>query len=186
MEYIARWGNKGFCVTPDKIVPFTGFMTEIILKKDDATDTSGTPPTNTRGRELQSMSFSTTYLRSAGVDPRAQLEEWEGELGKSYPLYIGGKKFGPEKMMLTNVSVADLILSPRGDFLSVTLNITLQEDSEGGSSRQGNNGSGSTRRSASTGNNASAAQEASYNEAMRASPSASQKMQTVSSVTGKG
>ena len=127
-EYQARWGPKGFLVSPTKIVPFKDFATSMILKADSGNDTSGTPPINTRGRELQTMTFSTTYLRAVGVDPRAQLDEWEAEIGNSYPLFIGGKRFGPPKMKLTQVAVSELNLTNSGEFISVTLALTLTED----------------------------------------------------------
>lgn len=126
--YQAKWGPKGFLVSPAKIVPFKDFTTSMTLKADSENDTSGTAPINTRGRELQPMTFSTTYLRAAGVDPRAQIEEWEGELGNSYPLYIGGKRFGPPKMKLTQVSVSDVVLSNNGEFLQASLSFTFAED----------------------------------------------------------
>ena len=126
--YQVKWGPKGFLVSPSKIVPFKDFTTSMTLKADSENDTSGTAPINTRGRELQPMTFSTTYLRAAGVDPRAQIEEWEGELGNSYPLYIGGKRFGPPKMRLTQVAVSDVVLSNKGEFLQATLAFTFAED----------------------------------------------------------
>ena len=86
MVFIARWGPKGFLTSPTKIVPFNGFTTSLTLKSDSENDTSGTAPTNTRGRELRPVSFETIYLAAAGVDPRAQVEEWESLLGQSYPL----------------------------------------------------------------------------------------------------
>ena len=134
MQYIARWGPKGFLVSPEKIVPFDGFSTGYALKSDSKNDTSGTQPTNTRGRELMSMSFETTYLSAAGVDPRGQLEEWEKLLDKSYPLLIGGKRFGPPKMKLKNVNASDFRFTNTGAILQIKVSITLEEDSKGATS----------------------------------------------------
>lgn len=127
MKYRARWGPFGFLVSPSKIVPFDNFSTSINLKTDSGNDTSGTSATNTRGLELQSMSFSTKYMRALGVDPRERFEAWKAQVGNSYPLYLGDQRFGPAKMMLTGVSVSELITNNDGSFLSVTLDITLQE-----------------------------------------------------------
>lgn len=131
MKYMARWGPKGFLVSPDKIVPFEDFSTSLTLKEDSENDTSGTPPTNTRGRELRPITFSTKYLRAAGVDPRRQLEDWEAQLGKAYPLYIGEKQFGPPKMKLKKVEGKGLQIAPSGEWLSIEVSITLEEYSEG-------------------------------------------------------
>ena len=98
------------------------------MKSDSKNDTSGKNPTNTRGKETQKISFSTTYLRAAGVDPRAQYNEWCGEIGKSYPLYVGGERFGPAKVELTSVDISDSILSSSGVFLELKLSLTFTED----------------------------------------------------------
>ena len=128
MKYQAKWGKKGFLVSPTKIVPLESFKTGESMKSDSKNDTSGKNPTNTRGKETQKITFSTTYLRAAGVDPLAQYNEWCGEIGKSYPLYVGGKRFGPAKMELTAVNVTDNLLSPSGEFIQLKLSLTLTED----------------------------------------------------------
>ena len=123
----ARWGPFGFLVSPSKIVPFDGLSTSITLKTDNGNDTSGTGATNTRGLELQSMTFSTKYMRAFGVDPRERFEAWKAQVGNAHALYIENKRFGPAKMMLTGVNVSELLMNNDGSFLSVTLDITLQE-----------------------------------------------------------
>lgn len=135
MKYMAKWGPKGFLVSPSKIVPFMDFATSVEIKSDSENDTSGTAPTNTRGRELQQITFTTQYLRSVGVDPRAQFEEWNSLIGQAHPLYIGDKRFGPAKMMLIGIAMSELQLTNTGEFLSFYLDITLQEYSEGGTSK---------------------------------------------------
>ena len=135
MGYQARWGPKGFIISPNKIVPLTGLSTSLTLKADSENDTSGTQPTNTRGRELRPITFSVPYYAAVGVDPRDQIRQWEAELGKSYPFLIEGKKFGADKMMLTNVETSDIQLSNSGQFISCTISITLEEYSDGKKSK---------------------------------------------------
>lgn len=127
MTYKARWGSMGFLVSPSKVVPFDNFSTSINLKTDNGNDTSGTSASNTRGLELQQMSFSTKYMRALGVDPRERFNAWKALVGKDHPLYIGNKRFGPAKMELIGVSVSELITDNTGRFISITLDITLQE-----------------------------------------------------------
>lgn len=128
MGYKAQWGPMGFLVSPDKVVPFESLATSITLKTDNGNSTSGKSSTNVRGREPQSMSFTTKYLRALGVDPRERVDAWSELVGQSYPLYIGDKRFGPAKMLLTGINVSELITSNNGDFLSVKVDITMQED----------------------------------------------------------
>lgn len=135
MAEIARWGPMGFLVSPTKIVPFTNFTNSVTLKTDNGNNTSGTDTTNTRGLEPQQMSFTTKYMRATGVDPRERFEAWTAQMGNSHPLYIGNKRIGPAKMMLTGVNMSELLTNIKGDFLSVTLDITLQEYSESASAK---------------------------------------------------
>lgn len=131
MQYTAKWGPKGFLVSPTMVVPFMEFSTSLTLKEDSKDDTSGTAKTNKRGRELRPISFSTTYLRAVGVDPRAQSEAWEAELGNSYPLYVGGKQVGTNPMMLTAVNTSDVKFAPTGEWISCKVALTLKEYANG-------------------------------------------------------
>lgn len=127
MQYTAKWGPKGFLVSPSMVAPFMEYATSLTLKEDSKDDTNGTAKTNKRGRELRPISFSTTYLRAMGVDPRAQSEAWEAELGNYYPLHIGGKQVGANPMMLTAVSTTDVKFTPTGEWISCKVALTLKE-----------------------------------------------------------
>ena len=126
-QYTAKWGSKGFIVGPGKVVPLSNLSTSVELKSESNNDTSGTPPTNTRGRELQTITLETTYLAAAGVDPRGQIEEWQSLIGEKNSLYIQGRRFGPKLMQLTRVDVSNAVLNNNGAFLSVDIAITLVE-----------------------------------------------------------
>jgi len=145
MRYMATWGPKGFLVSSKKVVVMEDLTTSLSLKEDSENDTSGTQPTNTRGRELRPITFKVTYLAAAGVDPRGQILEWEAQLGNAYPLIIGGKRFGPAKMKLTKVDTSDILLTNTGAFLRATVSITLEEYSGGKTSQlvKNNNASSS-------------------------------------------
>ena len=127
MTYQAKWGPKGFLISPEKIVTFDGFSTSIELNDDSEKDTSGTPPTNTKGKKPQNINLSINYLQAAGVDPRAQFEEWTSLVGKAYPFYISGKRFGPEYLRLKKIDLSGLKLSNDGSFLSCTVAVSLEE-----------------------------------------------------------
>ena len=127
MGYMAQWGPKGFIVDPSKIVPLNNFSTTVSLKADSENDTSGTPATNTRGLEPQGLTLSTTYMRAAGTDPRAQFEEWTSLVGASHPFLLEGKRFGPAKMQLTQVRLSGVEFNNVGVMLKADVNITLNE-----------------------------------------------------------
>ena len=125
--YQASWGNKGFIISPSKIVPLLDLTTGFARKSDTNNDTSGQPTTNTRGLDLQTMQLDTRYVAAAGVDPRGQIDEWKAQFGKRYPLLINGKQFGPDLMELDSVDVSNIQMDNRGRFLSVDISITLVE-----------------------------------------------------------
>lgn len=131
MEYTARWGSKGFIVSSSKIVPLLNLSTSFSVKSESGDDTSGTATTNVRGRELQSVSLSTLYVRGAGVDPRAQIDAWEALVGTANPLYIEGVRFGPSKLMLKSVDVSDILMTNKGKFLQCAISLKFEEYSDG-------------------------------------------------------
>lgn len=127
MGYQAKWGNKGFIISPGKLVPITSFSTGYSRKTSDSEDTSGQPTTNTRGIELQGVTLGTRYLASAGTDPRAQIDEWKEQFGLRYPLYVNGKLFGPKLMELEDVQFSNFIFDNAGRILQVDATIKLIE-----------------------------------------------------------
>ena len=127
MGYQARWGPKGFIISAGKIVGIEDLQTSYSLKTDTNEDTSGTPPTNTKGMELQPVTLSTKYLRATGTNPRGQMAEWRSLVGKAYPLYLGGKRFGPPKLQLQKVDVSDILLANSGDILACTVALSFME-----------------------------------------------------------
>ena len=127
MEYTALWGPKGFIISPSKIVPLMNLSTSFSVKTDSGNTTGGSSTTNTRGRELQSVSLSTLYVRGAGVDPRGQIAEWDAQVGKAYPLYIQGQRFGPSKLMLKSVDVSDILMTNTGKFLQCAVSLQFEE-----------------------------------------------------------
>ena len=105
MGVIASWGTKKFEVNPKKIYPFRDFSTGFKLKTDANADTSGTSPTNTRGRELEQITCSTYLLASAGVDVRGEFGSWRKLVGEAHPFFIGGVSFGAGNFQLESVDI---------------------------------------------------------------------------------
>ena len=136
MAVKATWGPKTFLTSPTRIVPFNEFSSTVTLKADSENDTSGTEPVNTRGRELQSLTCSTTYYVATGSDPMAEFDSWVELLGASHPLYIGGRKFGPaERFLLQDISAAEMQQAENGEVMSLYITLSFIEHSEGKSSK---------------------------------------------------
>lgn len=126
-EYMAKWGNKGFRINSNQLVPLMALKTGFARKSDTNNDTSGQPTTNTRGLELQTITLETTYLAGAGVDPRGQIEDWKKQFGQRWPLLINGQQFGPDLMELESVDFPNITTDNLGRFLRVDASITLVE-----------------------------------------------------------
>ncbi len=124
---MAKWGNKGFLISPEKIVPILSMSTGFARKSDENEDTSGTPTTNTRGMELQEIELETRYLLATGTDPRAQIEDWKKQFGLRFPLHINGQQFGPDLMELDSVDFSNFTFDNRGRLLQVDAAIKLVE-----------------------------------------------------------
>lgn len=131
MGNMAKWGSKVFKVSPSKVLPIEGLTTTVSVKSDTQNDTSGTNKSNSKGLELQPVEFSATYLRALGVDPLAELNSWNSLVGKTNPLYIGGKKFGPAKLTLKKVAASDILLSTvDGTMIRCTLKFSFEQYSK--------------------------------------------------------
>lgn len=127
MGVIATWGNKKFEVTPNRIYPFNDFATSFKLKADVNSDTSGTAPTNTRGRELEEIKISTRCLAAAGVNVRNEMGSWRKLVGETHPMLIGGVSFGAGEFQLESVDISETQLDGNGKFLAATLSFTFRE-----------------------------------------------------------
>ena len=135
MSIMAYWGPMSFEVSTSRIAVLQNLTTSLTLKEDSENDTSGTEPTNTRGRNLRPIAFDVVYHAAAGNDPRAMISMWESLLGFSFPLVIGGQRFGEGKMKLKNVSTNGIQLTNSGGFIQATVSISLEEYSEGKTSK---------------------------------------------------
>lgn len=183
MQSMAQWGSKEFLLSPTKIALIERFTTSVELKSDSENDTSGTSPTNTRGLIARPVSFSVSYIRAAGVDPRAQLEEWESLVGQSNPLHIGDKRFGPNLLLLTKVAASNFVFAPNGDFLSVTVELSFVEDSGGKTSTSTKSG---TKKKTSSKSKVESIYAEAKSKAMNASASVNDKIAKVTGALGRG
>lgn len=128
MADMGRWGPMIFRIAPGKITGFSDLATSYTLKSDSNKDANGKATTNKRGMELQPVSFSVPYLRAAGVDPRARMEEWGKLVGQSHPFYLNEQRFGPARLLLTSVGVSEVVTNNAGEILSLKIAVSLEED----------------------------------------------------------
>jgi hypothetical protein len=149
MATMAQWNGKSWEVSRRRIAALSGVSASVKLKTGNNDDAAGSPPTSPKGLELQNLAFDFTVGSAAGVDVRSEYESWVGMLGDSAPFYLGGRRFGPEKVMLTGVSLDGTTLNDFGQILQGKISITLTEDAEEASAKKGGtSGSGSSKSTA--------------------------------------
>ena len=126
MPETIKWGPKSCVIESSKIISFSGLkITQ--SAKTETQSSSGNSVVNVKGKDALNVAFSTTYLVAAGVDPYAHLEEWLSLVGQAHPLYIGGKRIGPQKMTLQSVEVSNTRHTNKGEFLGIDVAIALKE-----------------------------------------------------------
>lgn len=127
MGIMGFWGSETWEISPSKIKALAELSTSYTLKAQANNDTSGTPPINTTGKELQPVRFSWNLYAVAGVSVRQEVTHWGELVGEKNPLYIGGDRFGPALMQLQQVDVSNVTIDNRGRWLSAQISISLME-----------------------------------------------------------
>ncbi len=127
MGIMGFWGAETWEVSPSRIKALAELSTSYTLKAQANNDTSGTPPINTTGRELQPVKFSWDLYAVAGVNVRQEVTHWGELVGEKNPLYIGGDRFGPALMQLQQVDVSNVTIDGRGRWLSCKISVAFME-----------------------------------------------------------
>lgn len=144
MAVIAQWLSKTWEVNPQKIVALEGLATSYKLRADTKDDAEGKPSVNVRGLELQPLSFDTFLSDSVGVDVLAEIESWGELVGEAGPFLLAGRRFGPEKIQLIEVSTSDMVVDDFGRIRQAKLLLSFREDAgEAAKTKPKNNGGGS-------------------------------------------
>ena len=113
---MAYWGGMTWGVSSREIAFLEALTTGYSINSDN------------NERELQQMSFSTTYRVETGTSNiRGIISQWESRVGKIAPIVIGSAVFGPQKMQLQKVDASNVGLDARGQIRSATLSFTFQE-----------------------------------------------------------
>lgn len=130
MPETIKWGPKSCVIESSRVIPFSGLKITQSAKTETQTS-DGNSVVNVKGKDALNVAFSVTYLVAAGVDPYANLEEWLSLVGQAHPLYIGGKRIGPEKLTLQSVEVSNTRHTNKGEFLGIDVAIALKEYTAG-------------------------------------------------------
>ncbi|MDO5574441.1 MAG: hypothetical protein Q4G60_10755 [bacterium] len=127
----AQWGSKVWQISRSGIRRLDGLKTGYAMQTETNADKDGESPTQEVGYELQSVSFSTSYNMTTGTqDVRREFESWKSLVGKANPLYIGGAKFGPDKLQLISVDLGDNYIDENGLMRWADVSFSFKEYAE--------------------------------------------------------
>lgn len=164
MAIMAKWGPKSWEVSSQKIAALNGISASLELDTENTDDKAGSPATKTKALKLQKFSFDFDLATVAGCDVRSEYESWEALVGQYAPFYLAGRRFGPENVQLTGVSLSNTTIDNFGRILMGRITVTLTEYAEEASSRKATAASSGSSAGGSSGSNTKAAGIATYNE----------------------
>ena len=113
---MAKWGSMKWVFKSDKILPIEN-------------DLSITYSINDKNKK-EKIPVSFSYIPSAitGANVNKELNRWKKLIGKSHPLYIGKKRFGPAKLKLKSVEESDISVYARGVKVSASISLSFIEN----------------------------------------------------------
>jgi hypothetical protein len=130
MAVMAQWQGKTWEVSQKRVVTLSGLVTTYAVKTENSADASGQSATRVTGMALQGLSFETVLSDSLGVNVESELVSWKALVGQSGPFLLAGKRFGPERFLLSSVEVGDVALSDMGRIHIAKLSLSFVEDAQ--------------------------------------------------------
>lgn len=110
-------------------MPMQDLSRELSLDVEVQDQSGGKPATLIKGAGLERVQFGVTLSRYMGVTPELVIGQLRQILtaGVPYALVMGGAPVGEHKWLLTSLSVSDVTLNGRGEMISATVKLTLDE-----------------------------------------------------------
>ena len=113
---MAKWGKMKWLINSKKLLTI----------EDDLAIKYGINDKNKK--EKIEISFSYTPNSASGVNVNTEINRWKSLVGKSNPLYIGKKRFGPKSLKLKSAEVTDIQIYGKGIKLSAAIALTFIEN----------------------------------------------------------
>ena len=111
----AKWGKKRWYINSKKINPINALSLDMAYDTDEGT------------KSKRTISLPYELYSEMGMSVRKEVNQWYKRLGKSYPLYLGTKRFGAKKFKLTDVSVSDITVTQKGGIKSAAITLSFEE-----------------------------------------------------------
>lgn len=130
-----RWNNHVFTVSPKVIRGFTGLTVKGSSETEDMESGSQYHIARKAGQPAEvSLTVNLSALTGCKVREEAMALVSDARAGAHNYFYVGGKKLMNCELMLTQAHVENVIISPKGVWVSADVQLTLQQcgGNEGG------------------------------------------------------
>lgn len=146
-----RWNGHKFTVSKKMIRGFEGLQIKGATETEDQKKDKAEYVKRKKAKPSEiSMTINLNAYTGCDVRKEAMTFVQEAIDGKQGYIYIGGKKLMTCKMMLTDATVKDVVISPRNVWISADVQLTLKQSGKGGASKASTSSSGSSKSSSAT------------------------------------
>ena len=114
MTIQAKWNNKIFEISNNKILAISNFTISTKLKTEEKKSKSGSKKVTIKGLQPEELQVNFASGFSAGADPRQENEDFKKLTGQIDTFYLGNKKLGRGNFMLEETAMSDTLLSNTG------------------------------------------------------------------------
>lgn len=124
----AQWRTHKFIISTTQIKGLEDLSLAAALKYETQTVKGGKDKILDKGIEPENIPLSYTPAIVAGSKPREEYDSWRDDLGKSAALYLGGKRYGKNKFILTKANFSTTFINNSGVIQLATINLNFTED----------------------------------------------------------
>lgn len=119
MAIMAKWRDKTFEISTNKVNPMKNLSTSTTIKGDDS-------KSKKEKTELVPISFDVDIHANAGLNPQTEYESWCSLIKETGVLYIHGRAFGRETR-LKEVSLSGVQFDDFGRIRFATIGLSFEE-----------------------------------------------------------
>ncbi|MDO4620041.1 MAG: hypothetical protein Q4B09_05395 [Lachnospiraceae bacterium] len=154
MGEIGRWCGQKFVISSSVIRGFTGLQIKGSLESESKEEGGQQYVSRKKGKATE-IQFTIKFNAYTGCAVRKEALWFVGAArkGNADYLYLGGTKYLPYKLMCTDATIKNVVLSPSGKWESCDVAVTLKQCQKAGGGSGGNGGGGGTGNGGGSGGN---------------------------------
>ncbi len=127
MTIQAQFSTKKWEISPNKVMPITNISYSSGVKTETAKTSGGKDKVVSKGYKADTLSVSYNVQKNAGCNPEVEYSDMKVLVGKTAPFLLNGKRFGANMYRLNSVRPSNIILTNKGEILSMTITAGFEE-----------------------------------------------------------